>query len=352
LAKVLNRKAAGLDQESQHLLVECVTLSNQVSDEIRTLSYLLHPPLLDELGLSSAVRWYAEGYERRTGIKVEVKIPLDFGRLSPDVEVALFRVIQESLSNVQRYSESPRAYVRLKRSSSDDIRVQIGDFGKGIHPATLNTSTHTAAPLGVGIQGMRERMRQLGGKLEITSRLKHGTLVTATLPMVHPQANPSEESMTNTTVESATSRGTDTPTPGRDTPRKKILIADDHEMLRRGIRNALEDRQDWQICGEAVDGQEAVNKVNTLRPDLVILDINMPVLNGLAAVRQILRNRPQTKIVIFTVHDSEQTIKEIQAAGAHAYVSKNDASDALLRVVEDLLESKRVASTAVGNSTN
>jgi two-component system, NarL family, sensor kinase len=352
LAKVLNRKAAGLDKESQHLLVECVTLSNQVSDEIRTLSYLLHPPLLDELGLSSAVRWYAEGYERRTGIKVEVKIPLDFGRLSPDVEVALFRVIQESLSNVQRYSESPRAYVRLKRSRSDEIQVQIGDFGKGIHPATLNTSTHTAAPLGVGIQGMRERMRQLGGKLEITSRLKHGTLVTATLPMVHPEANPSAESMTNTTVESATSRGTDTPTPGRDTPRKQILIADDHEMLRRGIRNALEDRQDWQICGEAVDGQETVNKVNTLRPDLVILDINMPVLNGLAAVRQILRNRPQTKIVIFTVHDSELTLKEIQAAGAHAYVSKNDASDALLRVVEDLLESRRAASTAVGNSTN
>jgi len=351
LAKVL-RKAAGLDQESQRLLVECVTLSNQVSDEIRTLSYLLHPPLLDELGLSSAVRWYAEGYERRTGIKVEVKIPLDFGRLSPDVEVALFRVMQESLSNVQRYSESPRAYVRLKRLSSDEIQVQIGDFGKGMHPATLNTSTHTAAPLGVGIQGMRERMRQLGGKLEITSRLKHGTLVTATLPMVHPQANPSAESITNTTVESATNRGTDTPAPSRDTPRKQILIADDHEMLRRGIRNALEDRQDWQICGEAVDGQEAVNKVNTLRPDLVILDINMPVLNGLAAVRQILRNRPQTKIVIFTVHDSEQTIKEIHAAGAHAYVSKNDASDALLRVVEDLLESKRVASTAVGNSTN
>jgi PAS domain S-box-containing protein len=352
LAKVLNRKAAGLDQESQHLLVECVTLSNQVSDEIRTLSYLLHPPLLDELGLSSAVRWYAEGYERRTGIKVEVKIPLDFGRLAPDVEVALFRVIQESLSNVQRYSESPRAYVRLKRSSSDEIQVQIGDFGKGIHPATLNTSTHTAAPIGVGIQGMRERMRQLGGKLEITSRLKHGTLVTATLPMVHPQANPSAESITNTTVQSVTNQGTDTPAPGRDTPRKQILIADDHEMLRRGIRNALEDRQDWQICGEAVDGQEAVNKVNTLRPDLVILDINMPVLNGLAAVRQILRNRPQTKIVIFTVHDSEQTLKEIQAAGAHAYVSKNDASGALLRVVEDLLESRRVASTAVGNSTN
>jgi CheY-like chemotaxis protein len=80
----------------------------------------------------------------------------------------------------------------------------------------------------------------------------------------------------------------------------------------RGIRNALEDRQDWQICDEAADGQQAVNKVNTLRPDLVIVDINMPVLNGLAAVRQILRNRPQTKIVIFTVHDSEQPSRKFR----------------------------------------
>ena len=101
-----------------------------------------------------------------------------------------------------------------------------------------------------------------------------------------------------------------------------------------------------------MDGRDAVDKVNIFHPDLVILDINMPALNGLAAVRQILAKRPLTKILIFTVHDSEQTLKEIQAAGAHAYLSKNNAGRDLVRVVEDLLEVERTNSTAVGNSQN
>jgi DNA-binding NarL/FixJ family response regulator len=119
---------------------------------------------------------------------------------------------------------------------------------------------------------------------------------------------------------------------------KRILIADDHEMLRRGVRFMLEKETAWEVCGEAVNGQDAVDKATALSPDLVILDINMPVLNGLVAVRQILRNRPQTKILIFTVHDSDQTLKEIHAAGAHGYLSKNNASEDLLRVVKELLE--------------
>jgi CheY-like chemotaxis protein len=348
LAQVLNRRAAGMDEESRRVLEECAVLSKEVSDEIRTLSYLLHPPLLDELGLSSAVMWYAEGYERRTGIKVDVRIPRDLVRLSQDVEVALFRVIQESLTNVHRYSDSPRAYVRVKRLSSGDIKVQIGDFGKGMNPPMLNNSTKSVAPLGVGIQGMQERMRQLGGKLEIASRLKHGTVVTATIPIMQQQAATPLESIV---TEPAAYRAADTPTRFEDKARKQILIADDHEMLRRGIRNVLEDRPNWEICAEAVDGRDAVDKVNIFRPDLVILDINMPVLNGLAAVRQILAKRPQTKILIFTVHDSEQTLKEIQAAGAHAYLSKNNAGRDLVRVVEDLLE-VRTSSASVGNSKN
>jgi CheY-like chemotaxis protein len=292
--------------------------------------------------------WYAEGYERRTGIKVDVRIPRDLVRLSQDVEVALFRVIQESLTNVHRYSDSPRAYVRVKRLSSGDIKVQIGDFGKGMNPPMLNNSTKSVAPLGVGIQGMQERMRQLGGKLEIASRLKHGTVVTATIPIMQQQAATPLESIV---TEPAAYRAADTPTRFEDKARKQILIADDHEMLRRGIRNVLEDRPNWEICAEAVDGRDAVDKVNIFRPDLVILDINMPVLNGLAAVRQILAKRPQTKILIFTVHDSEQTLKEIQAAGAHAYLSKNNAGRDLVRVVEDLLE-VRTSSASVGNSKN
>ena len=114
----------------------------------------------------------------------------------------------------------------------------------------------------------------------------------------------------------------------------------------------LETESEWEICGEAVNGQEAVDKASGLRPDLVILDINMPILNGLAAVRQILRNTPETKILVFTVHDSDQTAKEIRGVGAHGYVSKSNASADLLRVVKELLEGATPLATAVPTILN
>jgi len=117
-------------------------------------------------------------------------------------------------------------------------------------------------------------------------------------------------------------------------------------MLRRGVRNTLQTEPDLEICGEAVDGQEAIDKARELHPDLVILDINMPVLNGLVAVRQILRYCPTTKIAIFSVHDSEQTRQEIRDAGPHGFVSKGKDSHERLRVVRDVLERNTLAASA------
>ncbi len=331
LSNVLSRE--GLDADGKRLLSECIILSKQIGEEVRTLSYVLHPPLLDELGLSSAVKWYAEGFERRTGIRVDVDVASDFPRLPPDVEVTLFRIVQESLNNVHRYSGSQNAWVRVRSTPGKMIEVEIKDTGKGISPEMLNAASGAVAPIGVGIQGMKERMRQLAGKLEIVSRLDGGTRVIATLPLSRVEAPAAAAEPASLLPDwqagSSVEKG--------DRLRKQILIADDHELLRRGIRAMLETQVEWEICGEAVDGQDAVDKAAALRPDLVILDINMPVLNGLAAVRQILRSAPQTKILVFTVHDSDQTEKEVHAAGGHAYVSKSNASDDLLRIVKDLI---------------
>ena len=345
LSQVLTRKS--LDAESQRMVSDCITLSKQIGEEVRTLSYVLHPPLLDELGLASAVKWYAEGFEQRTGVKVEVEVDSDFPRLPPDVEVTLFRIVQESLNNVHRYSGSRKAWVRLGATRERKIDVEIKDAGKGIDPGVLNTASRSVAPIGVGIQGMKERMRQLAGKLEITSGVGRGTRVTATLPWSRIEAAaPAEAALTPA--------GSPQQVSGehRNDLRKQILIADDHELLRRGIRSMLETEAAWEICAEAVNGQDAVDKAAALHPDLVILDINMPVLNGLAAVRQMLRGAPKTKILVFTVHDSEQTEKEVRAAGGHAYLSKNNASQDLLRVVRDLLEGSASISSAVANAAN
>lgn len=343
LAGVLARNSGHLDPDSQRALTESLAWNKEVAAEIRTLSYLLHPPLLDELGLSSAVRWYIAGFTNRTGIVVETDIPHDLQRLSPDAEVAIFRVLQESLTNVHRYANSTKACIRMN-VAGEDIKIEIEDFGKGMKMSKSNSMTVPEVRLGVGIQGMTERMRQLGGKLEITSRPNHGTLVAATIPLskaqplVPPQLAPG-------------------PVPpsvlGKDLSgllggaiKKRILIADDHEMLRRGVRNTLQTEIDLEICGEAVDGQDVVEKVKSLQPDLVILDINMPVLNGLVAVRQILRCRPQTKVLVFSVHDSDQTVQEVHAAGAHGFISKGKDAQDLLRVVRDILNAKTLSAAA------
>ena len=338
----LEKTAKGLDEESRKLLAECKALTGQLVDEVRTVSYLLHPPLLDELGLASAVEWYAEGFARRTGIATDVKISQKFMRLPPDIEVTFFRIVQESLTNVHRYSGSSKAYVRVK-ATDDEITVEVGDYGKGIAPEKLNAKDGTVAPLGVGIQGMMERMRQLSGKLEIQSKPNSGTLVIATLPMTRVHAS-KEPAVDNDDL--APDDDTQTSDSQGSLVRKRILVADDHEMLRRGVCTALKKQSAWEICAEAVNGREAVERATRLQPDLVIMDVEMPVLNGLAAAREILRNCPQTKILVFTVHESDQMVKDIYAAGVHACLSKDKGGRDLLRVVKELLENNVTYSAA------
>jgi signal transduction histidine kinase len=155
------------DQRMKIALDEAAALAEGCSREIRSLSHLLHPPLLEEVGLSAAVRWCAEGFARRSGIAVEVDLPEHFGRLPTEVENALFRIVQECLTNVQRHSGSPSARIQLSRNSHS-VSLEVRDQGRGMPPDLLDR--HDAiASLGVGLLGMRERVRQLGGHLRIES---------------------------------------------------------------------------------------------------------------------------------------------------------------------------------------
>ncbi|HTC62013.1 MAG TPA: response regulator [Candidatus Saccharimonadales bacterium] len=335
LSSALKNRAVTKNEEMNRLLAESIGISNDVNKEIRTLSYLLHPPLLDELGLSSAIEWYAQGFENRTGIRTSVDIPTGFVRLAPDAEVALFRVVQESLVNVHRYSGSATAQVRAMCDGTE-VRLQIGDAGIGIGKE-MKVSAPTATALGVGIQGMKERLRQLSGRLEITSVPGSGTLVTAILPVCSHEAknlvdyaDSANQDVQSTAVEVVS---------GQNGWRKRILIADDHDVLRRGIRTMIESDPGLEVCGEAVDGKDALEKTLSQGPDLVILDINMPVMNGLDVLRQIVRHRPKIKVLAFSVHDSKQIVEETLAAGAHGYLSKATAGQHLVHEVRALLNS-------------
>ena len=167
-----------LDAAGARAISDNAQLVEQVSREIRTISHLLHPPLLDVAGLASALRWFVDGFSERSNIKVDLEIPSNFGRLPDELEIAVFRIVQECLTNIHRHSGSTTAAIRL-RQESDNLIVQVQDRGKGISQEKQQELIESGGG-GVGFAGMRERLRRLGGTLEIQSD-GSGTAVIAVL---------------------------------------------------------------------------------------------------------------------------------------------------------------------------
>jgi signal transduction histidine kinase len=168
--------------ETVRTLSDSTAMVQDMSKEIRTISHLLHPPLLDEAGLSSALRWFIQGFVERSGIEVDLDLSDDFGRLPRELETTIFRVVQECLTNIHRHSGSPIANIHIARSDKS-VRVQIEDHGKGI-PEDKRLQMVSSGTVGVGIRGMRERVRQLGGSLDIESADHgRGTSIVVRLPI-------------------------------------------------------------------------------------------------------------------------------------------------------------------------
>jgi signal transduction histidine kinase len=163
------------------LLTECVAVLDESISETRTMSHLLHPPLLDEIGFASAAKWYVEGFSQRSGIQVSLVLPEKLGRLPGSVELALFRVLQESLTNIHRHSHSASAEISVSLHG-EEIKLWVRDKGKGLAPDVLEGFQTNSSYVGVGLVGLRERLRELGGRLEVRSD-SPGTSIFASLPI-------------------------------------------------------------------------------------------------------------------------------------------------------------------------
>jgi signal transduction histidine kinase len=173
---IISSKTTDGDPEIKALVTDSVSLTDEMSRQLRTMSYLLHPPLLDETGLQSALGWYAEGFAQRSGIEVKLELSPEIRRLPPELEIAIFRVVQESLTNIHRHSRSATAVIRLV-STPEDIQVEITDTGKGAEDGRFGKAFRP----GVGIMGMQERIRQVGGKFNIDST-DQGTTIRVSVP--------------------------------------------------------------------------------------------------------------------------------------------------------------------------
>jgi CheY-like chemotaxis protein/two-component sensor histidine kinase len=301
---VVERDTAVLSEQSRAALREAEALARRCTSDIRTMSYLLHPPLLTEVGLAAAVQWFLDGFSQHTGIDTHLEAPADLGRLPDETEISLFRVVQECLTNIHKHAHSRTATVRMQ-IADEKLTFEVIDQGKGFaHELTE----------GFGIKGMRERLYELGGSLKIASTAA-GTTVRATLPLA-------DRPKVADTVAKAKAR---------------LLLVDDHEIVRQGLASLLQGVDGFEICGQAATGEDAIREADRSTPDIVIMDLRLPGIEGLQATRSILKAHPDTDVLIFTVDESEQVLREALKAGARGCLTKTDAGSSLLSMLKTLV---------------
>jgi len=182
---LLEQSVSNVDPALAEKVSESVRIADQAINEVRTMSYLLHPPMLDEAGLLLAIHWYVDGFVKRSNIKVDLELPQTLERLPRDLETTVFRILQEALTNVHRHAGSSTARVQLT-VAADNLGLLIQDQGKGIPRNKIEGSQNVGTRIGVGIRGMRERVRQFGGELQITPG-NPGTCVEAIFPLPRDQ---------------------------------------------------------------------------------------------------------------------------------------------------------------------
>jgi PAS domain S-box-containing protein len=179
----LNMVLGGMEQDRlDKRVTDAVRIGERALETVRNLSYLLHPPLLDESGLTPALHWYVDGLSKRSGLEVSLTLkPVSFPRLPMDIEMTIFRIVQESLTNAYRHAETKSARVDLE-VSGDTVIVQVRDYGKGLPSEMLESDLKVPRSMGVGLNGMRERVRQFGGELML-SQEEPGTKIEARIPL-------------------------------------------------------------------------------------------------------------------------------------------------------------------------
>lgn len=298
----LGRLHTKLGAKADHEIGEAERMLEEALTEVRTVSHLLHPPNLELLGLRSSLLWYVDGFQKRSNIKTSTDIPESLPRLTPEAETALFRVAQECLTNARRHAQA--SHVALRMAVDDQwFQLEVTDNGKGF-------SDLENCRQGVGILGMQERLGELGGSLRVESGKGKGSSVIATIPL-----EPSRLAQPATEVLSQ-------PAPAPNGNRARILLVDDHALTRRGVRSLLETQSDFEVCGEAGTAKEATERAKELRPDIVILDLQLPDGDGWGVIRSIRKAEFDAKFIIFSHHDGSYVQRSAKNAKCQGAISK------------------------------
>jgi PAS domain S-box-containing protein len=324
------------------LLQRARSVVKEAIEAARTLTVSLFPPVLHVGGLPAALRWLAKRTQEQYGIVVNVTADPQANPEASDVRILLFEAVRELLFNAVKHASVVRVDVNLALGPGDTIQIQVSDEGVGFD-LTATLHDRNQSQVGLGLFSIRERFALLGGHLDIVSAPGTGSRFTLTLPRTGLprlatdgiETVPRDTDMQDRLIYNA-ARGTSTAL--------RILIVDDHAVVRAGLRELLGARPELRVVGEAANGVEAISHAKTLQPDVILMDVAMPQKNGIEATREIHDTLPHIQIVGLSTYGDESTERAMRDAGAQAYFSKTESTDRLFDYVLSLHPQAKAAS--------
>jgi CheY-like chemotaxis protein len=321
-------------EELDHSLKQVDDLLNESISLSRSLTLDLCPPILHDVGFVAGLEWLARFVGERHQLDVQVDIAPDAELEDQEMRVVVFEAARELLFNVVKHAHVPQARLTAERTADDQIRLTVSDDGYGFEPEKLDFG----AAEGFGLFNIRQRLELMGGRLEVESAPGEGARITILAPANAPSP-PEDDLLTDSLLHPLISQrrrpGTEEGTATTVAARIRVLLADDHEIVREGLASLLLEEPDMEIVGEAKDGVEAVELAATMHPDVILMDVTMPRLDGIEATRQIKARLPEVHVIGLSMHEEEDLARAMRQAGAAAYMSKNGCSDALVTAIRN-----------------
>lgn len=308
------------------LLQQARAKIGEAIEAARTLSVDLFSPRLHESGLPAALEWLAKRMQQQYGITVSLTADTRANPEAKDIRTLVFESVRELLFNAVKHAKVDRVDVDVVFGPDDTIRLNVTDEGAGFDPSLV--AHHREQP-GLGLFSIQERLALLGGTLDIRSAPGKGTRFSLIIPAVELAQPAVDLAMTPA---DATRQERVAPHPAANTSAKplRILIADDHAVLREGLRELFSEHPELQVVAEATNGVEAVSLAMKVQPDLIVMDVSMPEMDGIEATRQIHSALPHIEIVGLSTYNDDNVERAMREAGARAYFTKSESSDRLL----------------------
>jgi len=329
LISILDKEQKSQAENVCGLIIESLNLSRSLTTE-------LSPPILRSGDLSASLEWLARWMYEKHGLEVKIQTKARIVLDRKDLTVLLFQSIRELLLNVLKHAGVSSARITIVRDEDDWLRIVVSDQGVGFDPAGIWQKAQTAQ--GFGLFSVRERMMLMGGQLEVESTpgmetsfslvvpLENTKASCKGLPVLDPDKKPSAASSA-------------APDPLQATGNKiRVILVDDHVLMRQGLFTMLSYHSDIEVVGEASDGEKAVHLTRKIVPDVILMDISMPKMNGLEATRIIHSEFPRIRIIALSMYDEDYLVAKMISAGASAYRSKSDNTDLLLAAIRGEVE--------------